>query len=79
MSHHWAYIARVQDRSIISADLWEHVTLIQKQSVHIPDEAKVVLVPRGLTYRRPPFFDGFEDLALHSRRAQRRSLWEASD
>jgi hypothetical protein len=47
--------------------------------VHVPYIAQVVLVPRGLAYGLPPFFDQFEDFALYPRCVHRRPLWKSPD
>lgn len=47
--------------------------------MHVPDEAQVVLVPRCLAYRLPPFFNQLEDAILDARRVHGRALGEAAD
>jgi hypothetical protein len=47
--------------------------------VHIPYEPQVVLVPRRLTYRLPPFFYQLEDLILDTGRMHRWALREPAD
>lgn len=44
--------------------------------MHIPYESQILLVPRGLTYCAPPFFNRFQYLHLHSRRSDRGPLRE---
>jgi hypothetical protein len=47
--------------------------------MHVPYEAQIVLVPRCLAYRLPPFFDQLEDSILHARRMHRRALWKSAN
>jgi hypothetical protein len=39
-----AYIARIQDRSVLPLDFRKHIALVQEQSMHIPDESEVFLI-----------------------------------
>jgi hypothetical protein len=47
--------------------------------MHIPDKAKILLVPRCLTYRCPPFFYQLQYSILYASRMHGRSFGEASD
>jgi hypothetical protein len=47
--------------------------------MHIPYEAQVLLVARGLAYRLAPLFNQFEDSVLHSRSVHRWPLRESPD
>jgi len=75
------YIARVQHSSIFPANLGKHVALVAQQPVHIPYEAKILLVPRSLTYCLPPFFYQLEDSGQRTwpSTSYRRSFGEAAD
>ena len=42
--------------------------------MHVPDEAEILLVPGILTDRLPPFLNILQDLQLHARWSNRRSL-----
>lgn len=59
------YIARVQDRGVFPADFWEHVALVEQQTVHIPNEPQVLLIPRCLTDGLPPLLNRLQDAVLH--------------
>ena len=47
--------------------------------MHVPNEAKVLFVPRCLTYRLSPLFDSLEYSVLDPRRAYRRPLGKTPD
>lgn len=46
--------------------------------MHVPYEAQIVLVPRCLTYRLPPFFYQLEDLILDTGRVHRWTFGKAA-
>lgn len=62
------HITRIEHGSILSLDFWEHVALVAQQSVHVPDEPKILLVLGSLTDGRAPFFNQFQYPVLHSSR-----------
>lgn len=74
-----SYITRVQNGSILPANLWEHVAFVTEKTVHIPDETEILLVATCVADREPPFFYRFEDLCLDAGRSNRGPLRESAD
>lgn len=51
------YVTGVQNCSILVSNFREDVALVEQETVHIPNMSQILLVPRRLTNRLPPFLD----------------------
>jgi hypothetical protein len=74
-----AYVTRIEDSSIVSPYFGKRVAFVAQEPVHVPNKPQVLLVPTRLADGAPPFFDGFQDLALDSCGSNGRALGESPD
>lgn len=70
------YVAWIKHCRVFAPNLRKGIPLVKKKTVHVSNKPKILLVPRRLTYRLPPFLDQLQDAVLRSRRPQRRPLGE---